>query len=235
MEIIDSNKMKSAKMGFYNTMAPVFHTTMKTGEVINDFFLNFNTISNLNKQIEALQAENNNLEFWKNKALSKEAENKSLKNLLKYSDNWEYNFISSKIAINNFESYNRNGIIKAKNIQENQTVMSSLGLVGKIVKTGNNFANVLLITDINSKVPVIIERNREKAIVYGQNDNNKLLLKYLSVDSDAMIGDRIITSGDGSIFMPGLLVGTIVYIDDKQVLVKPATDFSKLEVVSILY
>ena len=233
LDVSSSKKLDSVKMSFYNLLAPVLSTTTKIGNVMDDFFLNFNTLSELNKKIDYLSKENAEMQFWKNKAVRFEAENQSLKELLKYSDNWNYNFVSSRIAIDNSSSFNRSVVIEAKNLKENQSVMSKEGLVGRITKASDDFANVLLITDIDSRVPVVVERTREKGIIFGQ-DSNVLTLNYLANKNDVTVGDRIVTSGDGGVFLPGLLVGRVSFINNDKVEIIPSTNFNRLEFVSAL-
>jgi rod shape-determining protein MreC len=233
MDATNSKKMDAGKMALQNAFAPIFSYTSKFANSMDDFFLNFNTVSALNKEKQGLLEENANMQMWRNKALRFEAENQSLKELLKFDNSEDYTFISAQIAIDNSASFNKNVIVKAKGLEKNQSVVSSHGLVGRILEVGDNYSSVLLITDVNSKVPAIIERTRVKTITSGRNTKS-LSLSYIPEEADITIGDRVITSGDGSVFLPGLLIGTISYIEGDNVKVNPATDFDRMEFISVL-
>lgn len=233
LEATNSQKLDDAKMTMQNTLAPIFSSTSKITNTIDDFFLNFNTVSELNKKNEALLKENANMEMWRNRALRFEAENLSLKDLLKFKKPRKYDFESARIAIDNSNSFNRAIIVDAGELEKNQSVVSAHGLIGRVLNVAAEHSRVLLITDINSKVPAVIERNRTKVIASGRN-TKQLRLEYLPEDADITVGDRLITSGDGAVYVPGLLIGTVSYIEDSKVKIKPATDFNRIEFVSIL-
>ncbi|MCT4574634.1 MAG: rod shape-determining protein MreC [Alphaproteobacteria bacterium] len=233
LEATKSTSLEKSKMALYDSFSPIFSSANTLTNTIDDFFLNFNTVSSLNKKNKKLLEENAIMQAWRNKALRFEAENKSLQDLLKFSDGFDYDFKSSRIAIDNSRGFHRNVVIESSNFEKNQSVMSSRGLVGRIMETDKDFSNVLLITDVDSKVPAIVERTRDRVIVAGQNSST-LRLDYLPENAEITIGDRIITSGDGSVFLPGLFIGTVSYIDSGRIEVSPATNFNKVEFVSVL-
>lgn len=118
-------------------------------------------------------------------------------------------------------------------VNNGQIVTNDLGVVGRIFETGEKSSRILLLTDLNSRVPVVSAESRELSIVAG---NNSPLLKMLYVPdgSKMKIGEEIYTSGDGEYFPQGLLIGYIYSINDKSIMVKPAVDWSRMEVVSIV-
>ena len=233
LDSTNSQGLNKVKMSLQSSFASVFSSTAKFTKGIDDFFINFNTVSELNKRNSDLEKDNATLHMWRNKALRFEAENESLKELLKFEEIENYEFQSAQIAINNSASFNRNVVIDAKGLNRNQSIVSAHGLVGRVIEATDTHANVLLITDINSKVPSLVERTRDKAIAVGQN-TKQLRLEYLPDEADITVGDRILTSGDGSIFESGLLIGTVTYIEGPNVRIKTSTNFDKIEFVSIL-
>src|SRR5207244_4520586 len=96
-------------------------------------------------------------------------------------------------------------------------------------------ARVLLLNDINSRVPVIAERTGEKSILIG-NNSDMPTLSYLTADSKIKTGDRVITSGDGGVFPEGIPVGVVTsahggfkvqpYVDATQISYISVIDFS---------
>ncbi len=88
-------------------------------------------------------------------------------------------------------------------------VMSEHGLVGRIVGVAHGVSRVLLLTDVASRTPVLIERTGARAILTGDGGANPKLSYMRGVDP-VKSGDRVLTSGDGGVFPRGLPVGTAV-------------------------
>lgn len=121
-------------------------------------------------------------------------------------------------------------------VRQSRAVLSSGGLVGRVLEVGRRSARILLITDPNSKVGVMIQRNRQGGILTGRPDGRCKMI-YISLDSDVAPGDKVITAGFGEIFPKDVLVGEVVKVDRepgrlyKYAVVKTAQDLSKLEEV----
>ena len=95
---------------------------------------------------------------------------------------------------------------KEKGIREGNPVMSENGLVGRIIGVTDGASRVLLLTDIASRTPVMIDRTNARAILAGDGGPNPRL-EYLRGQDPVKQGDRIVTSGDGGVLPRGLPVG----------------------------
>lgn len=89
-------------------------------------------------------------------------------------------------------------------------VIGADGLIGRTVEAGGGAARVLLLTDPASRVPVTIVRTGQAALVAGANGPRLELRDRVGADIPLRIGDRLVTSGDGGVFPPGIPVGTVV-------------------------
>jgi len=118
-------------------------------------------------------------------------------------------------------------------------VISTAGVVGKLITVSSDASRVLLINDHNSAVDAFDQRSRARGIIAGVVDDG-LIMKYVDRTEDVKAGDVIITSGMDGIFPRGLLVGEVVKVSQEgpglflNVQVKPAVDFRKLEQVLVL-
>jgi rod shape-determining protein MreC len=111
--------------------------------------------------------------------------------------------------------------------------VSGDGLVGGVVEVGGRHARILLITDLNSQIPVVVERTRDPAVLAG--DNTRLpRLVYLPQNAQVLAGDRIVTSGHGGVFPPGLPIGVVTSIDEGAIKVMPYVDWNRLEYIRLL-
>ena len=95
------------------------------------------------------------------------------------------------------------GVIKG------QAVVDDRGLLGRVIGTGRRSSRVLLLNDLNSRVPVIIEGANLKAILVGDN-SLRPTLEYLPPGSMLVAGARVLTTADGKALPPGIAIGTVV-------------------------
>ena len=121
-------------------------------------------------------------------------------------------------------------------VQPNRAVLSTKGLVGRVLEAGRYSSRILLITDPNSKVGVVIQRNRQGGMLVGRPGGLCKMI-YIALDSDVIKGDRVITAGLGSAFPKGILVGQVIAVGKepgrlyKYALVRTSQDMTKLEEV----
>ena len=102
----------------------------------------------------------------------------------------------------------------------------AVGVIGRVSQVSDSAARVILLTDINSRVPVLIESSRTRAIMAGTNSARTKLI-HLPQGARVVPSDRIITSGHGGAFPPGLAVGIVASVSESGIRVQPFTNFSK--------
>ncbi len=124
-------------------------------------------------------------------------------------------------------------------VVQDMAVVSSEGLVGRVIGVGNHHSKVLLILDGNSAVDAYIQRSRARGVLVGLG-LELCLLKYVQRNEDVQVGDQVISSGMGGVFPKGLLVGTVQEVVRgssglfQRVEVEPAVNFSRLEEVLVV-
>ncbi len=91
-----------------------------------------------------------------------------------------------------------------------QSVLDAGGLLGQVVSVTPATATVLLLTDLDHAVPVIVARNGVRLVAFGTGRSDRLELRNIPVSSDIRPGDVLVTSGLGARFPPGFPVGTVV-------------------------
>jgi rod shape-determining protein MreC len=118
-------------------------------------------------------------------------------------------------------------------------VLSTAGVVGKIIAVGPSSSRVLLVDDHNSALDAFDQRSRVRGIIAGVV-NGELIMKYVDRSDDVKSGDTIITSGLDGIFPRGLLVGHVTAVRRKgpdlflNIQVVPAANFHSLEQVLVI-
>jgi len=167
------------------------------------------------------------------------AENQRLKDILGFKNAAAYSTIPAEVIGRDPSNWSNSLIIDKgalQGIKQNKAVISMRGLVGRVLELGRYSGKILLITDPNSKVSSVIQRNRQGGILVGRPDG-KCKMIYIALDSDVTRGDRVITAGFGSVFPRGILIGEVEDVGKdpgllyKYAIVRPSQDMTKLEEV----
>jgi rod shape-determining protein MreC len=188
------------------------------------------------QQSRELKAENRELLKWQALAKDMQVENDKLRKLLHVAPRREASYVTATIVSDHGSSFSSAALINAgteEGVAVNQAAISERGLIGRVIETGKHSAKLLLLTDMNSRIPVMNERTREKMILMGKATGLPML-SYVSTDSNSRKGDRIITSGDGGVFPKNIPVG-IIRDDDKSAMqVELFADMASVEYVSVI-
>ena len=197
------------------------------------YFYDFKDIRAENKR---LREENRKLVIKSSRAASLEVENRLLAKLLNYIPPKEANYTTAKVVAEEGNAFSRALIIYTAGndkIRKGQIALSDNGVIGRIEKVGSAYSKVLLITDINSKIPVVAERTRVRAILSGDNTLNPKLI-FTPLEAEIAVGDKIVTSGVAGIFPSGLPIGKVISIDKNNIQVKTFSNLDKIEYVRIV-
>jgi rod shape-determining protein MreC len=123
-------------------------------------------------------------------------------------------------------------------IGPDMAVITSDGIVGKVLLAGPNESRVLLISDQTSGVGAILEKSRLQGVLRG-TANGEVMLERVMSDEQVQAGETVLTSGGDQIFPKGLPVGTVTRVGNGKDLfltirIKPAANLAKLEEVLVL-
>jgi rod shape-determining protein MreC len=220
----------------------VYGTLLSTGSLIADNLIeNVELLYNRLSYFRNLEAENIKLKLQlarmtdlEKTAINVLSENNELRKLLKVTDRAESNYITSRLVGANITPLSSSAVIEAgenNKVKVNDLVTNQEGLVGRIINVSNNYSSVMLLSDPNSRVPVITSSSRERGIL--ANQRNNMLLIYLPEEHKAEVGELVYTSGDGKIYPYGILVGKVYQINNDGVFVKLSANLNNLDFVTI--
>ena len=116
-------------------------------------------------------------------------------------------------------------------LEKEMQALTSKGLIGSVFEVYEKYSRVLLISDINSKIPVRVGENNIKAIISG-NNTTKIDLLYLKENLSFNDNDLVYTSGDGGYFNPGIPVG-VIKKENNNVYINPLNDLSQVQYINI--
>lgn len=203
---------------------------------------NYLTLSGFKQDNERLRQRIQTLEVERQKLLEAQATHRKLQQLLDFRAQLPAQSITASVIADSASSWFQGCVLdkgSADGVRKDMAVVTPLGVVGKVVSTSTRSAKVILLTDANSGIDVLIQRTRSRGIVSGSFENG-LVLKYMKRSEDIKIGDRLITSGLDGVFPKGLMVGTVTKVNKQNlglfqfVEVLPAVQPARVEEVFVV-
>ena len=171
-----------------------------------------------------------------------EIENQRLNQMLKFKNKTRFQLLSTRvIASDPFPEYSLLTIDKGSKdgVKKNQLAIVESGVIGYILRVQQETSQILLLSNQNSVLPVIVQRSRVHGLIEGSN-KNLFYLKYLKNEDDIVQGDMIVTNSIHQDFPAGLAVGIVSKIEkdeyglNPKIEIQPAVKFSTIEKLFII-
>jgi rod shape-determining protein MreC len=228
--------MRKARFAALDALSAVTGTIAKPAAAVQAGADWIREMANLRAENTRLQQENARLRQWQSVASELGNENMKLRALMKVAPAGRESYIAARVALSHEGPFGRFAVVnvgKRDGVGDDFAVINEAGLVGRVLETGDDSARILLLTDAASRIPVISEESRERAIAVGAN-GSALQLLYLPEKGGLKVGERIVTTTDGGVLPPGLAVGTVTKIEKNIATVEPFLDSHRLEYVSVV-
>jgi len=214
--------MDAMQQRIFDVAAPALEMASRPLDALSDRLGNFASLFVVNKENEQLRVENEKLKEWYQAALMLQSENKALRDLLNVDHEDAKNFITTRVIADGSTTYAKSLVVEGgrnDGVVKGQGVMSREGLIGRVIESGNRTSRVLLLQDINSRIPVLVEGTNDRAILAGTNDAMPTL-DHVDDNNHITSGERVITSGLGGLFPYGIPVGVTQKNDDGSISVQ---------------
>jgi rod shape-determining protein MreC len=209
-----------------------------------DLFTAFRDVRELREENRQLQAENNQLVTENIHLKEFEAENATLRDLLKFTQNNPTFTLQAADVIGRDPSPYLGSIIisvgESHGLKLGMPVITAgSALVGRVIQVNPRTAKVQLLMDVSSSVNVLVQSSRATGLVRGQPDGS-LVMDFIPLEDKIKPGDVILTSGLGGELPRALVIGTATDVTRRDIdlfqsaTVKPAVDLNRLEVVLVI-
>jgi len=233
---VDAVLMERARTMVTDSVAPIMDTMSRPVESASQFFRKVEALWGMYEDNEALRGDNERLNQWQAVARHLEAENIALRELLNFTAEPEAGFVSARVIADTGGAFAHSLLLGAgsrQRVAKGQAVVTGAGLVGRIAGVGKRSSRILLITDLSSRIPVMIEPGRQRAILAGDNTDRPRLI-HMTPGATLSPGDLVVTSGHGGAFPVGIAVGVVSDVNDKGGVVTPFVARDRLELVKVV-
>ncbi|HHY68622.1 MAG TPA: rod shape-determining protein MreC [Bacillota bacterium] len=228
---------------FWKGIEPCVNLFSAVRDTVTDYAVLLESKQELMEQNEELKRRVASLELLLAQLQEVQERNQRLEELLQFREQLEGEYKGAYVIGRNpskWFSAVTIGLGEEDGLKVNAPVLSKSGLAGRIIKVDQSQAQVLLLTDPESGAGALVSRSRDYGVVVGGGGPKTLTMTFFSKDVDVKVGDVIVTSGIGTLYPEGLLIGKVieVYIPQpglvKECRIRPATDFEHLEEVLVM-
>jgi rod shape-determining protein MreC len=231
----DTVVAERARMALSDALAPIYGALAEPLGRLRDAVTDVTDMWDLRADNARLRDENERLRRWQSVALALDAENQRLKANLRWIPDPAPSYVTARVVDDAGGVYAKAVLLSVgpnHGIKKGGIALDERGLVGRVTEVGARTARVLLITDLNSRIPVILENSRAHAILVGTNGARPKLV-YWPEGSMPQEGERIVTSTEAGAFPANLPIGVVHFSSTNTPEVVPAAMLTRLEVVRI--
>lgn len=233
---IDSPRVERLRAQAVDRFVPSFEWVLVPVTRLITMVDGFQSYAQLYEQNQELRRELQQMKAWKEAALQLEQRNAKLLDLNNVRLDPKLTFVTGLVLADSGSPFRQSVLLNIgarDGILDGWAATDGLGLVGRVSGVGANTSRVLLLTDASSRVPVQLQPSGLTAILSGDNTPAPLI-DFIDTPELVRPGDRVVSSGDGGVFPPGLLVGQVALGRDGRLRVRLSADYERLEFLRIL-
>ena len=216
--------------------APLFNVVAAPVRAVETMFEGMRTVASLREETVRLRAENERLKRWRRRSEILESENRQLRTVLGAVIPADRQAVTARAIAAPGSSFSHTMMITHgtdKRIQRGDPVVTADGLVGYIIEVSKRHSWVLMLSDVNSRLPILLSTSSWPGLAIGQN-SDMLSLSFLPLEAEPKENELVLTSGHGEILPPGLPVGRVVKGVGQEYYIQPVVNLRKVAFVSIL-
>lgn len=234
----EASVFKKAREAAIEAASPVLGFFSGPIAWINDRVGNIGDYFRVLEQNKALREENAALRQWEEEARSLRAVIAALEELDVYKSPPSERPINAFVIGESNEAYAHSMIVNAGSKDGAAigfAVVDERGMIGRIVDVSPNASRILLLNDIQSRIPVFVEDSFVEGLLAGRSTSNPTIAITMLANGDRIKpGQRVVTSGAGGVLPRGLTVGVISKVTDKEAVVELAADYARTRLVRII-
>lgn len=201
-----------ARAGITDWMSPLLQVVHTPVDIANKWMSGIGDFFSVYSENVRLKEENERLRHWQTAATLMDERVRRYQLLLHAVPDPALQSIVARVIGRASRPFDQTMILdagKRNGVKPGQAVVDARGMIGRIFLAGDHTSWVVLVTDLNSRIPVTIKPGNAQAILAGDNSSTPRLEDF-SQNTTLKAGDSIVTSGDGGLLPSGLTLGTLV-------------------------
>ena len=233
---IDGPRMERFRAHIIDAVLPSVSWAMTPVIAVSELAQDFRSYQQLYDQNQELRRELQQMKSWKEAALQLEQENARLLDLNKVRLDAKLTRVTGVVLADSGSPFRQSVLINVgarDGILDGWATMDGLGLVGRVSGVGPDSSRVILLTDSSSRIPASIEPSGQSVLIIGDNTLTPPI-DFIEIPELVRPGDRIVSSGDGGVFPPGLLIGQVAKDTGGRLRVLLAADYGRLKFLRVL-
>ncbi len=234
----EASVFKKAREGVIDFAAPVLETLAKPFAFLQDRIGDMRDYFNVLEKNQALREENAELRQWMEEAIRLRGDIKSFERLQDFAADLDTTPIDAFIIGESNDAFSKSMLVNAgagEGVRRGMAVIDSNGLLGRIVEVGESASRVLLLTDVQSGVPVFIEETGLEGILKGRTGARPVIdFAASTVPVTFKPGQRVITSGAGGALPRGIVVGKVIGDAKGQAIVDLNAKYASARLVRVI-
>ncbi len=233
---IDNARVEQLRVSLIDRFVPSFSWTIKPIAATARMIADFRAYGRVYEQNTELRRELQRMQGWREAALQLEQKNARLLALNNVRLNPRLTFVTGEVLADAGSPFRRSAMVNVGRIDgvtDGSAAMDGLGLVGRIAGVGERSSRIILLNDGSSRVPAVVRPSGQRALVAGDNGLAPVL-EFIDQTDELHPGDRVVSSGDGGLYPPDILIGQVVVGPDGRQRVRLAADYRRLDFVRVV-
>jgi rod shape-determining protein MreC len=233
---IDNARVEQLRVSMIDRFVPSFAWTVKPLASTARMLAELRAYSRVYAQNAELRRELQRRQGWREAALQLEQKNARLLALNNVRLNPRLTFVTAEVMTDAGSPFRRSAMVNVGRIDgvtDGSAVMDGLGLVGRIAGVGERSARIIFLNDASSRAPAVVRPSGQRALVAGDNGPAPVL-EFIDQSDELNPGDRVVSSGDGGLYPPDILIGQVFVGADGRQRVRLAADYRLLDFVRVV-
>jgi rod shape-determining protein MreC len=232
---LDHSLVRGARIALADAATPALAAALVPLKPVQNAVRTLGSLMDARQEADRLRDENQRLKGWEARAREMERRLANVETLVKVVPEQPLAFRTARVVADTGGPFVKMALIDAgreAGFKSGYPVVNADGLVGRLISTAPRSSRLLLLNDLNSRVPVYIGTASVRAVMAGDQALYPKLA-HIPLDAKVNVGDEVVTSGVGGVFPRGLRIGTVVDTGD-QLRVELHARLDRLEYVSVL-
>lgn len=233
---VDNPRVERFRVALIDRFVPNMEWAYRPVTMVSRMVQDFESYTRVYQQNQELREELQRMKGWKEAAHQLNQQNARLRELNNVRLSPRLTYVTGEVLSDSGSPFRQSSLVnigRQDEVVDGAAAMDGLGLVGRVSGVASSSARILFVTDTSSRIAAVIRPSGQRTIVTGDNTPAPPL-EFIEDATDVRPGDRVVTSGEGGILPPDLLIGQVTQGPDGRLRVRPAADFRRLRYIRIL-